>query len=112
VVDLLKRSAHVEEHDDARTMRANGTGQVLTLDDALQETMPALLALLEALPEDNPFQVPFPPSLPRSFLLRGRSTCVDLPYTRYYLSMNLNPLLIKDCSRSWERPHVPREAHV
>jgi hypothetical protein len=105
VVDLLKRNAHVEEHDDARTMQANVTGQVLTLLDALQETIPTLLPLLEALPGDSPFQVAFPPSLPRSFLLLGRSTCADLPYTRYYLSMNLNPLLIKDCSRSWEGPH-------
>ena len=31
------------------------TGQVLTLDEALQETIPALLALLDALPEDSPF---------------------------------------------------------
>jgi tetratricopeptide (TPR) repeat protein len=61
VIDLLKRYAHVEEGDDARTMRAKVTGQVLTLDETLQETIPALLALLEALPEDNPFQQLDPP---------------------------------------------------
>ncbi|HSF30861.1 MAG TPA: adenylate/guanylate cyclase domain-containing protein [Candidatus Tectomicrobia bacterium] len=61
VIDLLKRYAHVEEHDDARTMRAKVTGQVLTLDEALQETIPAFLALLEALPEDSPFQQLDPP---------------------------------------------------
>jgi class 3 adenylate cyclase/tetratricopeptide (TPR) repeat protein len=61
VIDLLKRYAHVEERDDARTIRAKVTGQVLTLDDALQETIPALLALLEALPEDSPFQQLDPP---------------------------------------------------
>ena len=61
VIDLLKRYAHVEERDDARTMRAKVTGQVLTLDEALQETIPALLALLEALPEDSPFQQLDPP---------------------------------------------------
>jgi class 3 adenylate cyclase/tetratricopeptide (TPR) repeat protein len=61
VIDLLQRYAHVEERDDARTMRAKVTGQVLTLDDALQETIPALLALLDALPEDSPFQQLDPP---------------------------------------------------
>jgi class 3 adenylate cyclase len=55
VIDLLKRYAHVEEHDDLRTIRAKVTGQVLTLDPALQDTVPALLALLDALPEDSPF---------------------------------------------------------
>jgi class 3 adenylate cyclase/tetratricopeptide (TPR) repeat protein len=61
VIDLLKRYAHVEERDDARTMRAKVTGQVLTLDETLQETIPALLALLDALPEDSPFQELAPP---------------------------------------------------
>ena len=61
VIDLLRRYAHVEERDDARTMRAKVTGQVLTLDEALQETIPALLALLDALPEDSPFQQLDPP---------------------------------------------------
>ena len=43
VIDLLKRYAHVEDHDDTRTVRAKVTGQVLTLDERLQETIPALL---------------------------------------------------------------------
>jgi tetratricopeptide (TPR) repeat protein len=37
------------------------TGQVLTLDETLQETIPALLSLLDALPEDNPFLKLDPP---------------------------------------------------
>jgi hypothetical protein len=49
VVDLLCRYSHVDDGDDARTIRAKVTGQVLTLDEALQETLPALLALLDAL---------------------------------------------------------------
>jgi class 3 adenylate cyclase/tetratricopeptide (TPR) repeat protein len=56
VIDLLKRYAHVEERDDARTIRAKVTGQVLTLDETLQDAIPALLSLLDALPEDSPFQ--------------------------------------------------------
>src|SRR6266446_5171740 len=55
VIDLLKRYCYVEEHDDTRTIRAKVTGQVLTLDPALQDAVPALLALLDALPEDSPF---------------------------------------------------------
>jgi tetratricopeptide (TPR) repeat protein len=55
VIDLLKRYAHVEEHDDTRTIRAKVTGQVLTLDEALQDTIPALLSLLDALPDGSPF---------------------------------------------------------
>jgi tetratricopeptide (TPR) repeat protein len=55
VLDLLKRYAQVDDHDDPRTIRAKVTGHVLTLDDTLQETLPALLSLLEALPEDSPF---------------------------------------------------------
>jgi class 3 adenylate cyclase/tetratricopeptide (TPR) repeat protein len=55
VIDLLKRYTHVEERDDACTVRAKVTGQILTLDEALQETLPALLSLLEALPENSPF---------------------------------------------------------
>src|SRR6266702_1115470 len=61
VIDLLKRYSHVEEHDDTRTIRAKVTGQVLTLDPALQDTVPALLSLLEALPEASSFPTLDPP---------------------------------------------------
>src|SRR5499433_1754607 len=61
VIDLLRRYSHVEEHDDTRTIRAKVTGQVLTLDPALQDTLPALLSLLDALPEDSPFVQLDPP---------------------------------------------------
>src|SRR4029450_12453677 len=55
VIDLLKRYAQIEDADDPRTRRARLTGQVLTLDEALQDTLPPLLALLDALPEDSQF---------------------------------------------------------
>jgi tetratricopeptide (TPR) repeat protein len=61
VVDLLKRYCHIEERDDPRTIRAKVTGQILTLDEALQATIPALLALLDALPADSPFLTLDPP---------------------------------------------------
>jgi predicted ATPase len=57
VVDLLKRYTHVEDADEPRTVRAKVTGQVLTLDETLQETIPALLWLLDALPDDSPFRI-------------------------------------------------------
>ncbi len=61
VVDLLKRYVHIEETDEPRTVRARITGQVLTLDETLQETIPALLWLLDVLPDDSPFHTFEPP---------------------------------------------------
>jgi class 3 adenylate cyclase/tetratricopeptide (TPR) repeat protein len=61
VLDLLQRYGHVDDGDDLRTIRAKVTGQVLTLDAALQDTVPALLALLDALPDDSPFLLLDPP---------------------------------------------------
>jgi class 3 adenylate cyclase/tetratricopeptide (TPR) repeat protein len=55
VLDLLRRYAHVDERDDTRTIRAKMTGQLLTLDETLQDAIPPLLALLDALPDDSPF---------------------------------------------------------
>jgi class 3 adenylate cyclase/tetratricopeptide (TPR) repeat protein len=55
VCDLLKAYCHIEDRDDLRTVRAKVTGQILTLDEALQDTVPTVLALFEALPSDSPF---------------------------------------------------------
>ena len=61
VLDLLRRYTHVEDQDDTRTVRAKVTGQVLTLDETLQDAIPALLSLLDALPDDSPFLQLEPP---------------------------------------------------
>jgi predicted ATPase/class 3 adenylate cyclase len=61
VIDLLKRYAHVEDADEPRTVRGKVTGQVLTLDETLHETIPALLWLLDVLPDDSPFRTLEPP---------------------------------------------------
>jgi predicted ATPase len=53
VLDLLRRYTHLDERDDPRTIRAKVTGQLLTLDDALQDVIAPLLALLDALPDDS-----------------------------------------------------------
>ena len=55
VCDLLKAYCHIEDRDALRTVQAKVTGQLLTLDATLQETVPAVLALFEALPADSPF---------------------------------------------------------
>jgi class 3 adenylate cyclase len=61
LIDLLKRYAHIEDADEPRTIQAKVTGQVLTLDETLQETIPALLWLLDALPDDSLFHRLAPP---------------------------------------------------
>jgi class 3 adenylate cyclase/tetratricopeptide (TPR) repeat protein len=61
IVELLKRYVHVEDGDEPRTVRAKVMGYLLTLDEALQENIPALLALLDALPTDSPFLTLDPP---------------------------------------------------
>jgi class 3 adenylate cyclase len=61
LIDMLRRYSHIEEQDDTRTIRAKVTGQVLTLDETLQPILPALLSLLDALPEDSPFLQLDPP---------------------------------------------------
>src|SRR5688572_20547744 len=53
VITLLRRYCHVDDGDDAHTIRVKVTGQVLTLDETLQQTLPALLALLDVVPEDT-----------------------------------------------------------
>jgi predicted ATPase len=55
VRDLLRRYCHLEEGAGVGTIQAQVTEQVRTLDTALQDTVPALLALLDALPADSPF---------------------------------------------------------
>src|SRR5262249_43177143 len=61
VIDLLKRYAQIEDPDDPRTRRARLMGQVLTLDETLQDTLPALLALLDVVSYDSPFLQLDPP---------------------------------------------------
>jgi tetratricopeptide (TPR) repeat protein len=55
VRDLLTVYCHIEDRADLRAVRSKITGQLLTLDDTLQDTVPAVLALFEALPADSPF---------------------------------------------------------
>src|SRR5262249_38102383 len=55
VCDLIKAYCHLEDSDDLRAVGAKVTGRILTLDEALQDTVPAVLALFEARPSGSPF---------------------------------------------------------
>jgi class 3 adenylate cyclase/tetratricopeptide (TPR) repeat protein len=61
VVDLLKTYCQLEAHDDVRRVREQVTGKLLTLDRALEPTLPALLALLDVPVEDAQWQALDPP---------------------------------------------------
>ena len=53
VIDLLKGYFKIHDRDDPREIREKVTGTVLTLDESLKPTLPALLALLDV-PADDP----------------------------------------------------------
>ena len=115
VLDLLKRYAHVEDRDDTRTMRAKVTGQVLTLDDALQETVPALLWLLDALPDDHPFLTLDPPQRRERFGL-PQLPAVPLPCHARRVPCRVGELRRRDRPRRRRAPdrrggRSPREPH-
>jgi class 3 adenylate cyclase/tetratricopeptide (TPR) repeat protein len=61
VVDLLKRYLHIQDGDEPRAVRDKVAGHLVTLDESFQETIPALLALLDVLPDDSPFLALDPP---------------------------------------------------
>jgi hypothetical protein len=51
-IDLLKGYFKIQERDDLREIREKVTGQLLTLGRALEQTLPALLALLNVPVDD------------------------------------------------------------
>jgi len=53
VIDLLQNYFDILDRDDARRVREKVTGKLLTLDEGLRSALPALLALLDAQPEDS-----------------------------------------------------------
>jgi len=55
LIELLKAYFKIDQLDNTRVVRAKVTGQILELDEALKEAVPAVLWLIEALPPDDPF---------------------------------------------------------
>src|SRR5262249_55355486 len=51
-IDLLKGYFKIQDRDDLRAIREKVTGKILTLDESLRPTLPAVLALLDV-PVDN-----------------------------------------------------------
>jgi class 3 adenylate cyclase/tetratricopeptide (TPR) repeat protein len=54
VIDLLKGYFEIDDRDEPRKMQEKVTGKILTLDRALEPTLPALLSLLEVPVEEPP----------------------------------------------------------
>ncbi|MBI4590619.1 MAG: AAA family ATPase [Candidatus Rokubacteria bacterium] len=61
VLDLLKAYFQIEGRDDTRKIREKLTGKVLSLDRALESSLPALLSLLDAPAEDDAWDRLDPP---------------------------------------------------
>ncbi len=61
VIDLLKAYCQIESRDDPRKIREKVTGKLLTLDRALEPTLPAFLALLDVPVKDPQWQALDPP---------------------------------------------------
>ncbi|HEU4371765.1 MAG TPA: adenylate/guanylate cyclase domain-containing protein [Methylomirabilota bacterium] len=53
VIELLKSYFRIQDRDDLREIREKVTGKLLTLDEALRPTLPALLSMLD-IPMDDP----------------------------------------------------------
>src|SRR5262249_36639673 len=54
VIDLLRAYFRIEALDDLRAIRAKVTGNLLALDETLQDAIAPVLWLLDAVSEDNP----------------------------------------------------------
>jgi class 3 adenylate cyclase/predicted ATPase len=56
LIDLLKAYFKIEDRDNQREIREKVTGKLLTLDEALKSTLPALLTLLDVAVDDDAWQ--------------------------------------------------------
>jgi class 3 adenylate cyclase/tetratricopeptide (TPR) repeat protein len=55
MIDLLKSYFKISDQDDTRAVRAKVTGNVLTLDEALKDSIAPILWVLDALPKDHDY---------------------------------------------------------
>jgi class 3 adenylate cyclase/tetratricopeptide (TPR) repeat protein len=56
VIDFLKHYFKIDVQDDTRTIREKVTGKILMLDESLQDAIPPMFDLLEALPDEHVFR--------------------------------------------------------
>ncbi|MFQ5930150.1 MAG: tetratricopeptide repeat protein, partial [Acidobacteriota bacterium] len=68
IIDLLKEYFRIQDRDDHREIREKVTGKLLTLDRALEVTLPAFLSLLDVPVEDPQWQDLDPPQRRRRTL--------------------------------------------
>jgi class 3 adenylate cyclase/tetratricopeptide (TPR) repeat protein len=61
VIDLLKTYCGIDTHDEPRRRREKVAGKLLTLDEALRTTLPAVLSLLDVPVDDPTWQALDPP---------------------------------------------------
>jgi len=61
VIDLLKDYFRIDDRDDPRQIREKITGKVLSLDETLRSSLPALLTLLDVAVDDPDWQALQPP---------------------------------------------------
>ena len=68
LADLLRAYFRIDDRDDPRSVQAKVTGTVLTLDRSLDDAVPALLWVLDALAPGDPFLALDPPQRRRRAL--------------------------------------------
>ena len=56
VIELLRHYFQISVHDSTQSVREKVTGKILTLDAALQDAIPPVLDLLDALDDESPFR--------------------------------------------------------
>jgi class 3 adenylate cyclase/tetratricopeptide (TPR) repeat protein len=56
VIELLRHYFQINVHDSTRSIRERVTGKILTLDSSLEDAIPPVLDLLDALDEEHPFR--------------------------------------------------------
>jgi class 3 adenylate cyclase/tetratricopeptide (TPR) repeat protein len=86
VIDLLKGYFQIEHCHDHRKVREKVTGKLLTLDEALKPSLPALLALFDIAGDDTQWQLLDPP--------QRRQRTLDAVKRVLFRESQVQPLLV------------------